>query len=128
MAGSESGSKVLAVDDDPVVLKLLVTILAQAGFDPVGATNAEGALASLEGGAISILITDLQMPGRSGIELIEDVRARGVRVPVIILSGALDDEARRDAARLGNIECLSKPLDRQQLLESISRLLSKGDP
>lgn len=122
MAGSGSRPKALAVDDDPTVVKLLVHLLTNAGFEALGANDAAEAWTALQAGDVSIMITDLQMPGGSGLDLVKRLRVSGNDVPAILLSGTIDDETRAEASRMAKVACMTKPPDFSHLLQEIKRL------
>jgi DNA-binding NtrC family response regulator len=124
MAGSESRPKALAVDDDPTVVKLLLNLLTRAGFEAVGAGNALEARVVLASDPIAILITDLQMPGGGGLDLVKHLRENGNPVPAILLSGTIDEEVREQAARLSRVACMEKPPNLSHLLGVIEQLRS----
>lgn len=123
MAGSDSRPRILAVDDSPEVRGVLFATLEPAGYDVTLAEDANAAAALLDSSTFSLVITDLRMPGRSGLELIRDLRGRDAGTPVILLSGSLDEESRGEAALLGQVECLEKPFTPSGLSAVIDRLL-----
>jgi DNA-binding NtrC family response regulator len=128
MAGLGSRLRVLAVDDDPTVLLLLHGILTQAGVDVDQSQNVESALVLLGQMAYSLLITDLQLPDASGLDLLRKLRETHPALPVVLISGALDAATRREAELLGRVECMSKPLDRGRLLTLVKTLLTEEQP
>ena len=87
--------QVLLVDDNPLQLKVRETVLRQAGFPVSVATNAESALATVRAlpGRIGLIITDHLMPGCSGSELVRQMRALKISLPVIVLSGLPEAES-----------------------------------
>ena len=116
----------MAVDDDPLVLRLLTRILTQAGYEILEAGSVRDALKLLDAGRFSVLISDLNMPGGSGLDLARELRRKNADLPMILLSGSLEQETRREAERLGRIECMNKPLD-QTLLLRVVRDLTAGE-
>lgn len=128
MAGLESRPRLLAVDDDHTILRLIHGILSQAGYDLDRAESAEAAQKLLDKGSYALLITDLNMPGATGLDLVRELRARKVGLPVILLSGAIDDETRKCAEVLGQVECMNKPLDHPALLDAVKRLVPADRP
>jgi len=85
---------ILLIDDNPLQLKVRETVLRQAGFQVSVATTAESALATLRAlpDRVGLIITDHLMPGTSGSELVRQVRAARIQVPVIVLSGLAEAE------------------------------------
>ena len=78
---------VLVVEDDRDVRSLLELWLAEVGYDVTGAGDGGEALDVLEGTAIDAIVTDVMMPGVDGLELIRRVRERGLRMPVLAVTG-----------------------------------------
>jgi DNA-binding response OmpR family regulator len=126
--GSDSHPKILVVDDDSAVLRLLRIILSEEGYDSEFARDGEEAWSRLLSESFSLLLTDLQMPGRSGLDIIRGLRRRGFSTPVVLLSGALTSETLEETATLGGVTCMAKPLDLGSLRATLKRLLSKRQP
>lgn len=114
---------VAIVDDDATILAALSSLLRSAGYTVLTFPSAETFLADETETRIACLITDIQMPGgMSGLALRERVAARAASVPVILMSG-LVDEATRDRARAsGALAFLQKPVDSTLLLDHLDRL------
>lgn len=85
---------ILLVDDNPLQLKVRETVLRQAGFQVSVATTAESALATLRGlpDRVGLIITDHLMPETNGSELVRQIRAARIQVPIIVLSGLAEAE------------------------------------
>ncbi len=85
---------ILLVDDNPLQLKVRETVLRQAGFQVSVATTAESALATLRAlpDRVGLIITDHLMPETSGSELVRQVRAARIQIPIIVLSGLAEAE------------------------------------
>ncbi len=115
-----NNSKILLVDDDASLLKLLSLRLKAAGFVVDSATNGRQALARLPTFQPQLIITDLRMEGMDGLALFDEVHARYPSLPVIILTahGSIPDAV--DATRKGVFSYLTKPFDSQQLLDNIA--------
>lgn len=107
-------NRVLLVDDEPAILRLLGAVLARGGYETVSAPTASAALAQLRHGGLAAAVLDLGLPDRDGLELIPMLRGAGV--PVIVLS-ARDDVAEKVAALdLGASDYVTKPFDGEELL------------
>lgn len=126
MAGSGHKPRILAVDDDPIILRLLSRFLSQEGYEIVECTGAGDGRKHLDSGGFSLLITDLHMPDGTGLDLAEHLRKRDANLPVLILSGSIGEDTVRAAAQLGRVTCMSKPLDQDQLLRTVRDLLRIG--
>jgi DNA-binding response OmpR family regulator len=127
VAKADTGSRVLVVDDDELVRTLLLELLSNDGYRVDQASTAEDAIRLLLRHWYSLLITDLEMPETSGLELIKEVRARGLRLPVLAVSGA--PESMREAAilNLGLAEVLSIPFAIGEVREAVARLLAQAE-
>lgn len=99
--------KVLVVDDEESVRFTLGEILESRGHQVVFAENVEEALAAA--GDVDLVITDLRMPGRSGLELLAELRARDASLPVILLTARGSERAAVDAMKEGAYDYLQKP-------------------
>jgi len=123
MINSGSESRVLLVGDDKSVLEEAVKALKGAGFRCEKALNAREALARLqEYPDISVVVVDLRMQEMDGINLmaaLEDQFALAVRPEVIALSGHLNAETASKALRRGAIDCLTKPVSSNALIQSV---------
>src|SRR3989304_108795 len=102
--------KILVVDDDPVIGKSFDRVLSGKGYAVITAANGEEALGKLRSEAYDLVFTDIKMPGISGIEVAERVKASQPWLPVVIVTGygSGDNEARATAA--GGAGVLRKPL------------------
>ena len=116
------GRRVLVVDDDELVREMLMANLQDAGMETIGAPNGDDALAQLDGGAeIDAVVTDLSMPGISGWDLVSELRARGLEVPVLMVTGHVD--AAEPATNLGRFQLLQKPVSSEQLSQRLRALM-----
>ena len=108
--------KVLVVDDDPLNLQLVRRILSRAGFAVAAACSGEKALADLRAHNFAVVVSDIIMPGLSGLDLLRYIRISHPWLPVILMS-SLDGESIRHAAVVGGAFALfEKPLDRAALV------------
>jgi len=120
----EQTARILVVDDDPHLLRLLSIRLQTAGFEPVTAESAEAALAKLPAVRPSLIITDLRMDGMNGMALFETVRSRYPLLPVIILTAHGSIPEAVEATKRGVFGFLTKPFDSQILLEQVRSALA----
>ena len=117
----ERSPRVLVVDDEARVRSLLCDMLAAWGCEAVEAASGETALALLEQGEYDLMLTDFLMPGRSGIDLIRDVRSRDAAISVIMITAsAVDFDA--DSRRL-EFTLLHKPLQLEELKGAVGQAL-----
>jgi CheY-like chemotaxis protein len=111
-----TGAKVLVVEDEPVVRRLVERILGKHGYDVVSAADPGEALELAEAGDIDVLLTDIVMPGMTGTRLAEQFVSRRPGTPVIFMTGYTD---RPDELPAG-APVLLKPFDADELLRVIA--------
>jgi CheY-like chemotaxis protein len=102
--------RILLVDDDPTVREVIGATLRMFGFETEAARDGDEALARMELKDFGAVITDHNMPGCGGLELVRALRARAYAGRIFVLSGSLSPEDRADYARLGVDGVAGKPL------------------
>ena len=112
------------VDDDPFVLEAAGLLLIAFGYDVVLFSSAESVLSHRGESQIDCLVTDLQLPGLSGLQLYERLRLDGYRVPTIVVTAFADERVRRQAQQAGVSAVLEKPVANDALLRAIESVLS----
>jgi FixJ family two-component response regulator len=125
MSCHEASKLVAIVDDDDSVRSTLQELLRSAGFSSRAFESAEKFLASGHQQETACLITDIRMPGMSGLELQARLNARRCRIPTIFITAHGDEEMRFQALREGAVEFLPKPFDDEVLIESIRAALNR---
>jgi len=118
--------RLLLVDDDASLLKLLSIRLEAEGFEVQTAESAEQALQSLRNNPVELVITDLRMDGASGLDLFEQVRHFYPGLPVIIMSAQGTIPEAVSATQKGVFEFLTKPVDKTLLLATIRAALQQS--
>ncbi len=118
--------RLLLVDDDTSLLKLLSIRLEAEGFEVQTAESAEQALQSLRNNPVELVITDLRMDGASGLDLFEQVRHFYPGLPVIIMSAQGTIPEAVSATQKGVFEFLTKPVDKTLLLATIRAALQQS--
>lgn len=124
-----STSRILLVDDQRQVNRMLRSSLEFSGRDYVviDVPSAEEALVELTRGPIDLIVTDLKLPGISGIELIEKARELNPNSRSIIITGHPSTEARSRADSLGVVAFMLKPIRTSYFLEAVERALSLSE-
>ena len=122
----KSGS-VLVVDDDPAVGMVLNAQLSQAGIGCLHVANAEAALALLGERPVDIVITDLRMPGQSGIELLDEIVRRWPEIPVVLLTAHGTVGTAVEAMKKGAADFLPKPFDREEILFTVRKQIAAAE-
>lgn len=120
--------QVLVVDDDPVVGKSFNRVLSQKGYVVVTAENAQEALSKVQEGEYDVVFTDIRMPGMSGIELAERLRAERPWTPVVIVTGYGTSANELRAREAGVSSFLHKPLSPEMIEESMMKALLEAVP
>lgn len=114
---------ILVIDDEIDLGEFIVELLTPHFEKVLFATDATSALAIIESGDISLILSDIRMPGLSGPDLVTKVRADGVLTPIIFLSGFVDKEVALQALRLGVQDVLDKPFEEGTLVATIRKVL-----
>jgi len=113
---------VLIVDDDYDMLELLHRNLKSMNFHTYKASSVTEAVEILKSNSIDLLITDLQMPGINGIELIEDANEQFPTVAKLVITGYPSIDSAVDSLKSGALEYLVKPFTSDQLLNEVNKL------
>lgn len=119
--------KVLVVDDDPVVGKSFDRVLSGKGYAVITASSGQEALNKLDAEDYDVVYADIKMPGMSGLEMAEQVKAKRPWLPVVIVTGygSPDNEARAEAAGVSGF--LRKPLSPDMIEGSAQKAFSEKD-
>jgi DNA-binding NtrC family response regulator len=113
----------LLVDDDPNTLASLSRAFRLAGHEATVCDNATRAVELLRTETFDLILSDVVMPGRSGLELLEDLKKAGVKTPIILISGQANIEMAVKATKLGALDFLEKPLSTDKLLLTVENAL-----
>ncbi|GAA1237427.1 LmbE family N-acetylglucosaminyl deacetylase/CheY-like chemotaxis protein [Microbacterium phyllosphaerae] len=123
----QDAPRVLVVDDDPDVALLVKTVLERrAGCEVVVAQDGLSAVERLTRFTPDVVVTDIEMPGLDGLELLAELRRKDPLVPVIVMTAHVSVEYAVSALRAQADEFLTKPLDNARLVEAVSRLAAEG--
>ena len=113
-------SRVLVVDDDEIIRDTLYELLSEE-YVCQTAETAERAFARLEADTYDVVLTDISMPGLSGLELLGHIRQKFAETPVIIISGISDQEHAQGLIKLGAFDFLLKPFSLEVVEKSVKR-------
>jgi response regulator RpfG family c-di-GMP phosphodiesterase len=125
MGDKETKPRVLLVDDECAVWKLLGEKLGRSGFDWHGCSSPEEALALLGNEHFDAIVSDLKMPGMSGMELLSEIQARHPHLAFVMATGEDDIRVAVDAMKHGADDYLVKPFHLDAAVESVRRALRK---
>jgi EAL domain-containing protein (putative c-di-GMP-specific phosphodiesterase class I) len=121
VAASVPNRGVLVVDDDEALSRALSRILKMAGYDVVVANNGAAAVDKVMHRAFDVILSDIQMPGMSGVDLLSIVRAYDLDVPVILMTGNPTLETAMEAVSLGALQYLVKPTPNDDVVKAVDR-------
>ena len=117
--------RVWVVDDDRSIRWVLCRALQNAGFQAIEFEDAERASAALAGDEPDAIVSDVRMPGRSGFDLLAELRERAPKVPVIITTAYPDLDSAVSAFQGGAFEHLPKPFDVDDAVDLVSRAIAQ---
>ena len=103
--------RVLVVDDEQLILKIISDILTKEGYEVVVANNCEKAAEYLRSSNFDVVLSDIKMPIKSGIDLLEEIKKKDPNIPVILMTGFASLETAVEAVQNGAFDYLIKPLD-----------------
>ncbi len=115
------------VDDDPAVRDGLCALLGSVSIPTRAYASADEFLQAAEPGMAGCLVVDVRMPGMSGLELLQYLKAHDIHLPVIVITGHGDVAMAVRAMKAGAVDFLLKPFNEQDLLDQILAALNKGD-
>ena len=119
--------RILVLDDEPVVRELMVEILQTAGYEAVGTGHAPDALTQIAEPHLGLIVSDIVMPGLSGFELLEAVRAQRPSLPVILVTGAGTQGNLSEALAQGAAGFVTKPFSHAELIAAVEKVLDRSE-
>jgi FixJ family two-component response regulator len=123
VSNKSSSQLVAIVDDDRSVQSALKDLMESAGLSARCYGSAEEFLESDQRNQTACLVTDIRMPGMSGLELQAKLKAEGSRIPMIFITAHDDAKMKMQAMKAGAVEFLPKPFDDEILLEKVRAAL-----
>jgi len=124
--GNRSAKRVLVADDDPDILKIVAANLRAEGFEVEAVTNGWQAQAAALRSTPDLVVLDVMMPGRSGLEVMAALRSRAETrdIPVVLLTARTSDADVWEGWKAGAAYYLTKPFETDQLLHFVNYLFS----
>jgi DNA-binding NtrC family response regulator len=116
-------ARLLIVDDNPELADNIAEILAGCGHEAQVVDSVEAALDLLRSETFAGILTDLRLPGQSGLDLIALLRERVDATPVVLMTAFADEAAAQTARRLGALEVLLKPLELARLFSLVEEVV-----
>ena len=121
---SQFKGRILVVDDEIDIRESLETLLGLEGYEVELAQNATEGLKKIESGSYDLVLLDLMMPDRSGMEVLQDVRERDTETPIFMITAYGSVEVAVKALKVGANDYFSKPWDNEKLLVEIERMIA----
>ena len=118
-------SRILVIDDEDVIRALVREILETAGHETTGAESVERALALLEDHEFDLVVSDVIMPGLSGLELLDAVQSRRASLPVVLITGAGTYDTLSQALTRGAAGLVTKPFSHAELQAAVADTLAR---
>jgi two-component system, LuxR family, response regulator FixJ len=123
----EKKHKIFFVDHEPAARATMADILGGVGFDVTCFANANVCLAELERSSCSLLITAMEMPGTDGMMFLNRIRATVPWTPVMAVSASGDVPTAVRAIKLGAVDFLPKPLDKDVLIDKVKAIIARNE-
>jgi nitrogen-specific signal transduction histidine kinase len=120
------GERVLVVDDEEALVAVTSEVLKHIGYEPVGCSDGNAALAAFESGRIDAVIADEVMPGISGTQLARVLRRRRADLPIVLVSGYTGPMLSERALAAGVTEILKKPVQSREIASALARVLRRA--
>jgi FixJ family two-component response regulator len=118
------GGRVFLVDDDAAVRRGLTRLLRAVGLEVASFPSADALLLALDGQEPACVVADLRMPGRTGLDLQDELARRGLDLPLLFISGHADVTSSVRAMKRGAVDFLEKPLADGELIDAVQRALT----
>ena len=121
--------RILLVDDEELITRTLVKTLEKKGYDVMVAKNGEDAIAMAEAEDFNLIISDIRMPGKNGVDTVKEIMAliknkRQEKIPSIFVTGYTDQDAETEAQRLKPNAFLFKPFDLTVFLSEVEKAIA----
>lgn len=120
---TEEVAHVLLVEDDKINQKVVKEILRARNYKVVIATDGVNALMEIAKGHFDVVLSDINMPNFDGFQLLEYMNEKNINIPVIFLTGLKDESLETKSLRLGAVDYIRKPIDRELLLLKLGKIL-----
>ena len=117
---------ILVVEDDPDINALLTKIVAREGFQAVPAFSGTEALLQVERAPFDLVLLDMMLPGMDGPGFVGQVRERGVRTPIVVVSAKASTSDKVDMLKLGADDYVTKPFDPDEVAARIHAVLRRA--
>jgi len=120
----DNGNKILIADDDETFLLATTDLLRKEGYECYYAPDAKTVIETLKAVKFDLLISDINMPGNSNLELIIKLKEIAERLPIILITGSIHSDEQIQSLKPPVTACLNKPLDFEELLTHVRSSLN----
>jgi len=120
---AHTAARILIVDDEPLIAKILTLHLDEAGYQTDWAPDGETCLSMLASGVYSLVLIDIWMPHMSGVQVLEQIRKSGNDVAVIMMSGHGSENLAVNCMKIGAMDYFSKPFELNDVLQRVEQAL-----
>lgn len=117
--------RVLVVDDESEVVDMILRHLEMEGYDAIGETDPQAALERIKKEDVKVVVTDIKMPGMSGVELLKEIKDVDGTIQVIMITGYVEMNLLVSSLSNGANDCIFKPLDIDQLQGAVDNSIEK---
>jgi len=124
---TDKRSMILVVDDDPYVLESISTLLRTFGFNVKTCNNANSAVQEIQRTPIDVVLTDIKMPGLTGVDLLGMIHKFDSQIPVILMTAYAELDVAVDAIKKGAFDFITKPYNADYLLHTIEKAVKYSD-
>ena len=121
LMNNEGENTILVVDDDPYVLESISTLLKTCDYNVHACQNANDAINLIKKTAVDVVLTDIKMPGITGIELLRNIHAYNSQIPVLLMTAFAELDVAVDAIKQGAFDFITKPYNPDYLLHSVEK-------
>lgn len=124
---NEQKHSILVVDDDPYVLESISTLLRTFGFGITTCESANSAVQAMQRNSVDVVLTDIKMPGMTGVDLLGMIRKFDPQVPVILMTAYAELDVAVDAIKKGAFDFITKPYNADHLVHTIEKAVKYTD-
>lgn len=119
--------RLLIIEDDAAYCQMLQRFLTKKGFEAEACYNYDSAREKLEAASFDLILSDLRLPGKDGLEILEEIKGKHPDTRVVIMTGYAQVNSAVSAMKLGAVDYISKPFTPEQMLEVLTKALAQQD-
>jgi len=117
---------VLLIEDSAFQRKILTNMVKDLGYDVITADNGHEGVERIVRENPAVVLSDLLMPEHDGIWVLEQLKIRGIKIPVIIVTSDVQTTTREKCMNLGAVGYVNKPVQKEQIQSEITKVLTRG--